>query len=204
MIKNSENQSKKLTILLTMILSLFLSGCDTLKYKKVDAKDFPPDPRERVTKNIEEGRGFRVMDGLNNRGGGTFEFASSNPLWKATLDTIDFMPLVSANYSGGIIITDWYADNSVPNESMKLTIRFLTNEIRSDALDIKVFIKKCDANLLNCSIFEKEGNLKSEISLNILKKATLYQKDIIEKNKKENPYILGDPSTPHSRKKKIN
>jgi len=204
MIKNSENQSKKLTILLTMILSLFLSGCDTLKYKKVDAKDFPPDPRERVTKNIEEGRGFRVMDGLNNRGGGTFEFASSNPLWKATLDTIDFMPLVSANYSGGIIITDWYADNSVPNESMKLTIRFLTNEIRSDALDIKVFIKKCDANLLNCSIFEKEGNLKSEISLNILKKATLYQKNIIEKNKKENPYILGDPSTPHSRKKKIN
>jgi len=204
MIKNAQNQTKKVTILLTLILSLFLSGCDTLKYKKVDAKDFPPDPRERVTKNIEEGRGFRVMDGLNNRGGGTFEFASSNPLWKATLDTIDFMPLVSANYSGGIIITDWYADNSVPNESMKLTIRFLTNEIRSDALDIKVFIKKCDANLLNCSIFEKEGNLKSEISLNILKKATLYQKNIIEKNKKENPYTLGDPSTPHSRKKKIN
>jgi len=204
MIQYSQNQAKKVTILLTLILSLFLSGCDTLKYKKVDAKDFPPDPRERVTKNIEEGRGFRVMDGLNNRGGGTFEFASSNPLWKATLDTIDFMPLVSANYSGGIIITDWYADNSVPNESMKLTIRFLTNEIRSDALDIKVFIKKCDANLLNCSIFEKEGNLKSEISLNILKKATLYQKNIIEKNKKENPYILGDPSTPHSRKKKIN
>jgi len=204
MIQYSQNQAKKVTILLTLILSLFLSGCDTLKYKKVDAKDFPPDPRERVTKNIEEGRGFRVMDGLNNRGGGTFEFASSNPLWKATLDTIDFMPLVSANYSGGIIITDWYADNSVPNESMKLTIRFLTNEIRSDALDIKVFIKKCDANLLNCSIFEKEGNLKSEISLNILKKATLYQKNIIEKNKKENPYTLGDPSTPHSRKKKIN
>jgi len=204
MIKNAQNQTKKVTILLTMILSLFLSGCDTLKYKKVDAKDFPPDPRERVTKNIEEGKGFRIMDGLNNRGGGTFEFASSNPLWKATLDTIDFMPLVSANYSGGIIITDWYADNSVPNESMKLTIRFLTNEIRSDALDIKVFIKKCDANLLNCSIFEKEGNLKSEISLNILKKATLYQRDIIEKNKKENPYILGDPSTPHSRKKKKN
>jgi len=204
MIKNSQNQTKKVTILLTMILSFFLSGCEAIKYKEVDAKDFPPDPRERVTKNIEEGRGFRVMDGLNNRGGGTFEFASSNPLWKATLDTIDFMPLVSANYSGGIIITDWYADNSVPNESMKLTIRFLTNEIRSDALDIKVFIKKCDTNLLNCSIFEKEGNLKSEISLNILKKATLYQKNIIEKNKKENPYILGDPSTPHSRKKKIN
>ena len=85
MIKNAENQAKKVTILLTLILSLFLSGCETLKYKKVDAKDFPPDPRERVTKNIEEGRGFRVMDGLNNRGGGTFEFASSNPLWKATL-----------------------------------------------------------------------------------------------------------------------
>ena len=61
--------------------------------------------------------------------------------WRASLDTIDFMPLLSANYSGGIIITDWYSDNDNPNESVKVSIRFLTNEIRSDALDIDVLLK---------------------------------------------------------------
>ena len=70
-----------------------------------------------------------------------FEFASSNELWRASLDVIDFMPLTSANYSGGIIITDWYSEN--PDESIKITIRFLTNEVRSDALDVKIFYKKC-------------------------------------------------------------
>ena len=180
------------------LICILLSGCQSLKYKKVDAKDFPPDPNERVVKNIEEGRGFRIMGNISNNNG-NFEFASSNPLWKAALDTIDFMPLVSANYSGGIIITDWYTDSSTPDESIKLTIRFLTNEIRADALDIKVFVKKCQTNLIDCSIIEKEGQLKSDLSLNILKKATLYNKNLVEDNKKKNPYVLSEPS--HNKKK---
>jgi len=175
------------------LICILLSGCQSLKYKKVDAKDFPPDPNERVVKNIEEGKGFRIMGNISNNNG-NFEFASSNPLWKAALDTIDFMPLVSANYSGGIIITDWYTDSSTPDESIKLTIRFLTNEIRADALDIKVFVKKCQSNLIDCSIIEKEGQLKSDLSLNILKKATLYNKNLVEDNKKKNPYVLSEPS----------
>jgi len=180
------------------LICILLSGCQSLKYKKVDAKDFPPDPNERVIKNVEEGKGFRLMGNISNNNG-NFEFASSNPLWKAALDTIDFMPLVSANYSGGIIITDWYTDNSTPDESIKLTIRFLTNEIRADALDIKVFVKKCQSNLIDCSIIEKEGQLKSDLSLNILKKATLYNKNLVEDNKKKNPYVLSEPS--HNKKK---
>ena len=180
------------------LICILLSGCQSLKYKKVEAKDFPPDPNERIVKNIEEGKGFRIMGNISNNNG-NFEFASSNPLWKAALDTIDFMPLVSANYSGGIIITDWYTDNSTPDESIKLTIRFLTNEIRADALDIKVFVKKCQSNLIDCSIIEKEGQLKSDLSLNILKKATLYNKNLVEDNKKKNPYVLSEPS--HNKKK---
>jgi len=180
------------------LICILLSGCQSLKYKKVDAKDFPPDPNERVIKNVEEGKGFRLMGNISNNNG-NFEFASSNPLWKAALDTIDFMPLVSANYSGGIIITDWYTDSSTPDESIKLTIRFLTNEIRADALDIKVFVKKCQSNLIDCSIIEKEGQLKSDLSLNILKKATLYNKNLVEDNKKKNPYVLSEPS--HNKKK---
>ena len=142
--------SRQIIIFFSIIVLLTQSACNALKPKKVSAKDFPPDPRQRVKKNIEEGKGFRVFDG--KMGGTTYDFASSNPLWQATLDTLDFMPLVSANYSGGIVITDWYSENNTPNESVKISIRFLTNEIRSDALDINVFLKKCSENLTNCSI----------------------------------------------------
>ena len=91
-----------------------------------------------------------------------FEFASSNELWRASLDIIDFMPLTSANYSGGVIITDWYSDNN-PQEYIKLTIRFLTNEIRSDALDIKIFYKKCDTRKLIVKITERsEGKFRQK------------------------------------------
>ena len=115
--------------------------------------------------------------------GGVFDFASSNALWRASLDVIDFMPLISANYSGGIIITDWYSDNTNSNESLKITIRFLTNEIRSDALDIKVFNKKC-LTLLNCTISEKTGNLSSELREKILKTAAIYEKNKKQEKKK--------------------
>ena len=109
----------KFFLIFSVILSLlFQSACGPLKYKKVSAKDYPPDPRERVKKNMEEGRGFRIMGGNNK--GNTYDFASSNPLWRATLDTLDFMPLVSANYSGGIVITDWYSEDKYPNESIKI------------------------------------------------------------------------------------
>ena len=176
-----------------------LNSCDALKYRKVSAKDFPPDPRERVKKNIEEGRGFRVFGG--NKSGTTYDFASSNPLWQATLDTLDFMPLVSANYSGGIVITDWYSENNSPNESVKISVRFLSNEIRSDALDIDIFLKKCSQNLTNCSISKNNNDLVADLNLNILKKASKYQREILEKRKKENPYPMGQMKSGEGRKK---
>ncbi len=123
--------------------------------------------------------------------GGTFDFASSNYLWRATLDTIDFMPLVSANYSGGIIITDWYSENNSEKESIKISIRFLSNEIRSDAIDVKVFIKECDQNL-NCIVNQNQGKLPNELIASILRKAAKYEKEGIEKNKKEKPYKNSD------------
>ena len=142
-----------------------------------------------MKKNIEEGRGFRIMGGIKK--GGTFDFASSNYLWRATLDTIDFMPLVSANYSGGIIITDWYSENNSEKESIKISIRFLSNEIRSDAIDVKVFIKECDQNL-NCVVNQNQGKLPNELIASILRKAAKYEKEGIEKNKKEKPYKNSD------------
>ena len=170
------NNSLKNTAVLTSLL-LFLYSCGM----GADARQFPPDAESRVKKNIEEGRGFRFMDNVNKGGSGNFDFASSNSLWRASLDAIDFMPLASANYSGGIIITDWYSSNSTSGESIKISIRFLTNEIRSDALDIKVFYKKCSSNE-NCKIVEKSKNIKKELSKKILTKAAVYEAETKDKN----------------------
>ena len=191
--------SRNIIIFFSVIILLTQSACNALKPRKVSAKDFPPDPRQRVKKNLEEGKGFRLFDG--KRSGTTYDFASSNPLWQATLDTLDFMPLVSANYSGGIVITDWYSENNTPNESVKISVRFLTNEIRSDALDIDVFLKKCSQNLTNCSISKNNNDLVADLNLNILKKASRYQREMLEKRKKENPYPMGQMKSGKGRKK---
>jgi hypothetical protein len=177
----------KITIFF-LIFSLILNSCG--KFPGADAKKFPPDPKLRVAKNLEEGRGFRLSDmGKKSNGGGNFEFASSNELWRASLDTIDFIPLASVNYSGGIIITDWYSADSSTNENIKISIRFLTNEIRSDALDIKVFSKQC--NLKNqCVVSEKNKDLVAELKKEILKKATLYSRN--NPDKKIKPYIYSE------------
>ena len=181
-----------------IITLLFLTSCgDAFKYRKVDAKEYPADPKLRLKKNMEEGRGFRLMD-LNNNNGTNYDFASSNPLWRATLDTLDFMPLVSANYSGGIVITDWYSENNSPNQAIKISIRFLTNEIRSDALDINIFVKECNNNLANCQVNQSDGDLRMELASNILKKAALYEKNFAEQYKKNNPYTVTTPDNKRS------
>ena len=171
---------KAISILLLLGFALIaLNSC-----KGGDARKYPPDPKERVKKNLEEGRGFRLMDAVNKEQGGNFLFASANELWRASLDTIDFMPLASVNYSGGIIITDWYSDGN-SDEALKISIRFLTNEVRSDALNIKVFYKKCK-DIINCKITEKTGTLVTELKKKILSRATIYKKETKKKNYK--PY----------------
>jgi hypothetical protein len=165
---------------------LLQTACGPFKYKPVDAREVPPDPKDRVKKNIEEGRGFRIMGG--SLGKTTYDFASSNPLWRASLDILDFMPLTNANYSGGIIISDWYSEQGNQNEFIKISVRFLTNEIRSDALDIKIFLKQCAENGINCTINQNNDELVAKLKSNILKKAARYEKEAIDKNKKENPY----------------
>ena len=177
----------KISFLLTFVIFI-LGSCG----RGGDARKNSPDPKERVKKNLEEGRGFRLMDQVGKRSGnGNFEFASSNALWRASLDTIDFMPLASVNYSGGIIITDWYSTNE-DGESIKISIRFLTNEVRADALDIKVFNKKCKMQS-NCVVSEKSGNLILELKAKILKTAAIYKKTNVDKNFK--PYVSNDPSS---------
>ena len=164
-------------------------GCNG-KLPGADARKFPADPEKRVEQNIKEGRGFTLNDqfskSFGQSRGGVFDFANSNGLWRASLDVIDFMPLSSVNYSGGIIITDWYSNERSQNESIKITIRFLTNEIRSDALNIKVFTRKCKDSLINCKYVESNKSLVAELKKEILKRATKFQlEDKEKKNKKK-------------------
>ena len=167
---------------LFIIALVALNSCNG-KLPGGDARKSPADPKKRIEKNIAEGKSFKLFDNVGNSKGGTFDLASSNELWRASLDVIDFMPLSSVNYSGGIIITDWYSDGNNQNESIKISIRFLTNEIRSDALDIKIFTRKCKNNLMNCNVVETNKVLITELKKEILKKAAIYESE--KKSKKK-------------------
>jgi len=160
-------------ISLVCLLINMLNSCGI--YRPTDAREFPPEPEKRVQKNLEEGRGFRLFKN-DNMNSGVFDFASSNELWRASLDTLDFMPLISADYGGGIIITDWYNESNNYDDYIKINIRFMTNEIRSDALIVKVYTKKCE-NLENCIISEDNPEIKNKLISTILTKASKYKKD---------------------------
>ena len=175
--------SKKILKLLVFIciLPFLLNSCAN----RGDARKSPPQPELRVKRNLEQGKGFRLMDSLNKGKSTNYEFASSNDLWRASLDAIDFMPLSSVNYSGGIIVTDWYFNNENSNESVKISIRFLTNEIRSDALKVIIHKKKC-ISFNNCKIITIENSTNDEIKFAILKKAAQIQKQDLAKTKEKN------------------
>ena len=186
------NLVKNKNLIIFFLIFFTLSSCAKEGFFKTgDARKNPPDPKLRVKKNLEEGKGFRLSNAMGgNKGGTNFEFASSNELWRASLDVLDFMPLTSANYSGGIIITDWYSEQGNTEESIKITIRFLSNEVRADALDVVIFYKKCIA-INNCKINKQDGKLKKEITKQILTKAAVYQKQSKDKNFK--PYRMSSP-----------
>ena len=188
--------------ILPLIIIIFLLNACNGKLPGADARKIPYDPNERVKRNLEQGKGFRIDEAFSNKGTGNFEFATANELWRASLDTIDFMPIATANYSGGILITDWYSENENLNESIKISIRFLTNEVRSDALDIKIFYKVCE-NIVNCKISQQSGNLKTELTKEILKKAAVYANETEEKNfRPYNNPTLGKDNSRSSTKSK--
>ena len=174
--KFMNNFTKFILILLSLII---LSSCGI--YKRSDVKDNPVNVQDRVRKNIEEGKGVRFN--IGKRKGGVFDFASANELWRASVETLDFVPLVNASYSGGIIITDWFNGGKDNNRDLKITVRFLSNEIRSDALKVIVHEKICTNN--NCVTNLIDSKISGEIQLAILKKATLMEKKSIEKLVKE-------------------
>ncbi len=171
-------------LIISLIILNFLSACGIYKYS--DARKNPVNANERVKKNMEEGRGFRLSELGKNRGG-DFLFSSSNPLWRATMEKLIFAPLSVVDYGGGIIITDWFSEEG-SEEEIKIAVRFLTNEIRSDAIKIIIHKKKC-ITFNNCKINSIENSTNQEIKLAILKKAAQLEKQDLAKKKEENSDI---------------
>tara|TARA_B100001559_G_scaffold262296_1_gene227543 strand:- start:366 stop:932 length:567 start_codon:yes stop_codon:yes gene_type:complete len=173
---------KRITFLLVgLVLFSFLNACGI--YAPSDARKVSPNSKERVKKNLEEGKGISLGKMMSGRGGTNYQFASSNPMWRATLEILDFLPLANVDYSGGIITTDWYNEGTSLDESIKITVRFLTNEIRSDGIKIIVHKKRCDIQQ-SCKITKIPSALEQELQVAILKKAILFEKEY-EKNKKK-------------------
>ena len=166
--------------LIVAILGIFLmllNACGIGKiWDPADARKVNPNVNERVKKNLEEGKGFSIARAMKGgKGAGTnYQFASSNPMWRATLDILDFLPLANVDYSGGIITTDWYNEGTASDESIKITVRFLTNEIRSDGLKIVVHKKRCNVQQ-NCAVKKISSNIEHELRVAILKKAVLFE-----------------------------
>ena len=176
---------KKLTIIFTAIIfATFLNSCGI--WDPADARKIPANADERVRKNLEEGKGFTLMGG--EKGGTNYQFASSNPMWRASLEILDFLPLANVDYSGGIISTDWYNEGTASNESIKITIRFLTNEVRSDGLKIIIHKKICPTDK-NCTVSKITSTLENELQIAILKKAVIFEKELLSKKKKRRPEI---------------
>ena len=165
---------QKIFISFFTITLLFLTACGKDMFTFPSARDVPVDVNERVEKNIEEGRGFNI--GMGNSGqGGVFDFASSNEMWRASIEVLDFVSFTNASYSGGIIITDWFSGNSDNQNSnlreLKITVRFLSNEIRADGLKVIVHEKLCETkNKGDCQIQKIESEITNQIKLAILKK----------------------------------
>ena len=122
-------------ILLFFFIAIFLNACGG--FKRSDVKDNPINDADKRKKNIEEGRGITLGKAFN-RNTGSFNFATSNEMWRASLEILDFVPLATVDYSGGVIITDWYSDDLNSDETIKIIVNFLSNEIRADGLKIKL------------------------------------------------------------------
>jgi len=168
---------KFIKIILFTSLLLNILGCGL--YKPVDARKTPAKASDRAEKNIQEGRGVKLFKS-GQKGGGVFEFASSNPMWRASIKLLEFTPLSNVDYSGGIIITDWFSDKNKENVYTKITVRFFSNEVRADGVNIIVYKKTCD-ELNKCKTSKMESSLADEIKLAILKEAALIENNELTK-----------------------
>ena len=168
------------TLIVSVMFLVLLSSCNAFKPKMTDSTENPVKGAKRARKNVETGKGVSIGGALGKRGGTTYEFSTSNPMWRASLEVLDFLPMNTVDYSGGMIISDWYTGEG-SNDSIKISIRFLSNEVRTDSLKIIVHKKKCSQGI-NCRVSLMDNStISQELRVAILKKAAFFEKELKEK-----------------------
>ena len=156
-----------------LISALLLNSCGILPKKNPDNTEIAKvEKKKRISPNVRERLGEdKGIIFKNTSKGGTIDFASTNPLWQATLETLEFMPLDNASYSGGVIVTDWYSgENGNLNEQIKISVKFVSKEITPSSFEVISHKKKCD-NGLSCKISLASKDINSKLKEQIMKKA---------------------------------
>ena len=121
---------------------LFLAGCSDSGSSTASRDNGRAYPQSN-DRDIKDSRGKLTGDGLSIGGGDEKEQNSpigvNGFLWQAALDTLSFLPLVSADPFGGVLITDWYEDPKTPGERFKVNALILSRSLRADAVKVSVF-----------------------------------------------------------------
>lgn len=162
---------------ISIILFILFTTSNCGIYKKVSTREVSTNANERARKAVDEGRGVNI--GQMFKRGTNYEFSTSNPMWRASLETLDFIPLSNVDYSGGVIISDWYSIQK-SDETIKISIQFLSNEISANSIRITVFKKKCDLEM-RCTTSKTKSKIEEELRKKILQTAALLEKKTKEK-----------------------
>ena len=181
---NSNKLRFYIVFVFVLIVSCSKSVNDKDKEETYKEKTWNPSAAGRAEDARNSGGGFFNSDRKNEgKTGGAFEFASSNVLWRATLKSLDFLPLLNADYSGGVIIYDWYSQTNNPKEQIKISVQFLNNELRSDSIKITAHKKICET-AVSCSNSTLDQNFASSIKDSIIASARILKIEEAKKEKK--------------------
>ncbi len=127
-------------ILILSLLTLFLlSGCDLLKNGVQDTPLTPEDAREARRGKLTGADGFNLLGGGDDDKEAGARLGVNSYLWRATLDTLSFMPFSAADPFGGTILTEWYEDPAAPGERFKINALILDSTLRADAIKLTLF-----------------------------------------------------------------
>lgn len=134
----------KISFLHLLMIATLLSCSSSVDPITGERKTYELNEKERIKQNVEKGGGIFGELGKGSKET-TFSFGTSNVLWRATLKSLEFMPLASIDYSGGILVTDWYSENTNSLEKIKIMVRFLSNELRTDSVVVIAHKMSCNA-----------------------------------------------------------
>jgi hypothetical protein len=171
--------TKKINYIGIFCIFIFILQCAKIDPITGEKVIIEPNTTEKAREAAKKGGGL-FGDIMNKNTSNTFEFSTSNVLWRATLNSLDFLPLVNADYSGGIIIYDWFSEKT-DNRSIKISVRFLSNELKSSSIVIAGHKKVCD-DMGKCFIEKLDNKFTNEIKETII---TMARQTKIEDSKKD-------------------